>query len=43
MISDLNETYVTKFNFKSTMNLSFGKCNGIRLSEKAGMGNWGTE
>ena len=25
------------------MNLSFGKYNGKRLSEKAGMGNWETE
>ena len=24
------------------MNLSFGKCNGKGLSEKAGIGNWGT-
>ena len=25
------------------MNLSFGKCNGKKLSEKVEMGNWGTE
>ena len=42
-ISNSNETYKTKLNLKSTMNLSFGKCNKKRLSEKAGMGNWWTE
>ena len=41
--SDSNEAYKTKLNFKLTMNLSFGNCDGKRLSEKAGMGNWGTE
>ena len=42
-ISDSNETYITKLNFKSTMNLSLGKCNRIKLSEKARMENLGTK
>ena len=41
--SDSNETYKTKLNFKSTMNLSFGKFNKNRLSQKAGLENWEAE
>ena len=30
-ISDSNQTYKTKLNFKLRNNLNFGKCNGKRL------------
>ena len=40
-ISGWNETYKTKLNFKSTMNLSFGKCKGKRLISKSQNGELG--